>query len=241
MYVLPVPAGPTAHQPTPAEKAAPSSSAPAAPSAGGSRRKSKLRADDGRLVRGRKSRARIREAARQLFRERGFDAATLRAIAERAGMGASSIYRHVQSKEELLIEELTELQEEAWRRFRAEDVRSDSTRDRVRRFLDAQHELWRPSIRRIQAQTQQGRGNTKESVKVTLDLVFFADNTTAASENYEAFRTAISNQPWLAAMPLKGTTPLDNDKGVEVSGLSISVDVSQFYAKQHEAALLGSK
>ena len=112
-----------------------------APAAGAAKRKAKLRTDDGRLVRGRKSRARIREAARQLFRERGFDAATLRAIAERAGMGASSIYRHVQSKEELLMDELSELQEEAWRRFRAEDDRSASTRDRVGRFLDAQHEL----------------------------------------------------------------------------------------------------
>jgi len=105
------------------------------------RSKSKLRDDDGRLVRGRKSRARIRQAARELFRERGFDAATLRAIAERAGMGASSIYRHVQSKEELLMDELSELQEEAWRQYRADDNRAASTRERVGRFLDAQHEL----------------------------------------------------------------------------------------------------
>jgi AcrR family transcriptional regulator len=121
------------------EKAPPVPRAGAAASGAG--RKAKLRDDDGRLVRGRKSRVRIREAARQLFRERGFDGATLRAIAERAGMGASSIYRHVQSKEELLMDELSELQEEAWRRFRAQDDRAASTRQRVGRFLDAQHEL----------------------------------------------------------------------------------------------------
>ena len=57
-----------------------------------------LRPDDGRLLRGRKSRAQIREAARALFRENGFDGATLRAIAERAGMGASSIYRHIREQ-----------------------------------------------------------------------------------------------------------------------------------------------
>ncbi len=100
-----------------------------------------LRADDGRLLRGRRSRARIRDAARELFRERGFDGATLRAIGERAGMGASSIYRHVRSKEELLIEELASLQEEAWRRFRLTDDRELCARERVGRFLDAQHEL----------------------------------------------------------------------------------------------------
>ena len=63
------------------------------------------------------------------------------AIAERAGMGASSIYRHVQSKEELLIDELAEMQEEAWTRFRARDDRNRPTAARLRDFLDAQHEL----------------------------------------------------------------------------------------------------
>jgi AcrR family transcriptional regulator len=101
----------------------------------------RLRADDGRLVRGRRSRERIREAARALFRERGFDATTLRAIAERAGMGASSIYRHIRSKEELLVEELAELQERAWVRFRALGSQGATPRERVRRFLDMEHEL----------------------------------------------------------------------------------------------------
>jgi AcrR family transcriptional regulator len=101
----------------------------------------RLRDDDGRLLRGERSRGRIRAAAQELFRERGFDGATLRAIAERAGMGASSIYRHVRSKEELLIQELADLQEEAWTRFRLGDSRREATRQRVRRFFLAQHEL----------------------------------------------------------------------------------------------------
>jgi AcrR family transcriptional regulator len=104
-------------------------------------RHSALRPDDGRLVRGRRSRARIREAARALFVERGFDRATLREIAARAGMAASSIYRHVESKEELLVQELADLQEEAWARFRLADRRGDAARERVRRFFDAQHDL----------------------------------------------------------------------------------------------------
>ncbi len=84
-------------------------STPSAPSA----TKRSLRPDDGRLQRGRRARARIREAARVLFREKGFDQATLREIATHAGMGVSSLYRHIQSKEELLIVELVELQEQA--------------------------------------------------------------------------------------------------------------------------------
>ncbi len=110
-----------------------------------------LRPDDGRLARGRRSRARIREAALGLFREKGFDGATLRAIAARAGMGASSIYRHVRSKEELLVEELAARQEEAWTRFREADERRAPTRERLRRFLDAQHALLaeEPDLTRI--------------------------------------------------------------------------------------------
>ncbi len=100
-----------------------------------------LRADDGRLARGRRSRARIRAAARALFDERGFDRATLREIAARAGMGASSIYRHVQSKEELLVQELADLQEEAWTRFRLADRRAAPARERIGRLFDAQHDL----------------------------------------------------------------------------------------------------
>jgi AcrR family transcriptional regulator len=100
-----------------------------------------LRPDDGRLVRGRRSRAQIRAAAQELFRERGFDKTTLRAIAERAGMGASSIYRHIQSKEELLVDELAELQEKAWRKVRSKENRALTARDRVRKFLDTQHVL----------------------------------------------------------------------------------------------------
>ena len=100
-----------------------------------------LRPDDGRLARGRASRARILAAARELFRERSFDGATLRAIAARAGMGASSLYRHIRSKEELLVEDLAARQEEAWRRFRAEDARSRLARERLLAFFDHQHRL----------------------------------------------------------------------------------------------------
>ena len=73
-----------------------------------------LREDDGRLVRGRKSRARIREAALSLFSEKGFDGATLRAIAARAGLGASWISRHVRCTQEAPIDELAGLQEVDW-------------------------------------------------------------------------------------------------------------------------------
>lgn len=133
-----------------------------------------LRQDDGRLERGRRSRARIRQAARELFAEKGFDGATLRAIAERAGMGASSLYRHIQSKEELLIEELERLQEEAWKRFRLADDRSAPTRDRIHAFLAVQHELLvaDPDFTRIAL-----RAATRPDIRVAKRVLALNDRT----------------------------------------------------------------
>ena len=136
--------------------------------------KSKLRKDDGRLVRGRKSRARIREAALSLFRERGFDGATLRAIAERAGMGASSIYRHVQSKEELLIDELSQMQEEAWSRFRVADDRNRPPAERLLDFFDVQHELL---VENRDLTTIALRATTKTEARVAKRVLQLYDRT----------------------------------------------------------------
>ena len=99
------------------------------------------RPDDGRTVRGRRSRTKIHAAARALFHEQGFDKTTLREIAARAGMGASSIYRHIRSKEELLVDELGELQQRAWQRLRSGPARALPSRERLRRFLDSEHAL----------------------------------------------------------------------------------------------------
>lgn len=137
-------------------------------------RRTKLRADDGRLVRGRKSRDRIRAAATGLFRERGFDGATLREIAKRAGMGASSIYRHVGSKEELLVDELARLQEDTWLQFRKQDDRNAATRDRVHRFLVTQHELF---VADRDFTTIAMRAISKTEERVARDVLLLHDRT----------------------------------------------------------------
>jgi AcrR family transcriptional regulator len=48
------------------------------------------------------TRARILEAALDLFRERGYEAATMRAIAERAGVSLGNAYYYFRSKEHLI-------------------------------------------------------------------------------------------------------------------------------------------
>jgi AcrR family transcriptional regulator len=54
--------------------------------------------------RGETSRAVILEAALDLFQERGYEATTMRAIAERAGVSLGSSYHYFPSKEHLVLE-----------------------------------------------------------------------------------------------------------------------------------------
>ena len=51
----------------------------------------------------------IVDATLELLAERGFQAATIEAIAERAGVGRNTIYRRWPSKEELIVDALQEL------------------------------------------------------------------------------------------------------------------------------------
>jgi AcrR family transcriptional regulator len=57
-----------------------------------------------RTARAGQTRAAITEAALALFRERGYEAATMRAIAQRAGVSTGNAYYYFSSKEELIQE-----------------------------------------------------------------------------------------------------------------------------------------
>jgi AcrR family transcriptional regulator len=57
-----------------------------------------------KTARGEHSRAAIFEAALDLFQEKGYEATTMRAIAERAGVSLGSSYHYFASKEHLVLE-----------------------------------------------------------------------------------------------------------------------------------------
>src|SRR6266571_2183427 len=61
-------------------------------------------AEGARTARAEQTRAAITEAALALFTERGYEAATMRAIAERAGVSTGNAYYYFSSKEELIQE-----------------------------------------------------------------------------------------------------------------------------------------
>ncbi|HEX9033810.1 MAG TPA: TetR family transcriptional regulator [Streptosporangiaceae bacterium] len=60
--------------------------------------------DTARTPRAEQTRAAITEAALALFREHGYEAATMRAIAQRAGVSTGNAYYYFRSKEELIQE-----------------------------------------------------------------------------------------------------------------------------------------
>jgi TetR/AcrR family transcriptional regulator, cholesterol catabolism regulator len=57
-----------------------------------------------RAITATETRASIRQAALEVFRENGYQSTTVRAIADRAGITLSTLYTHIESKEKLFRE-----------------------------------------------------------------------------------------------------------------------------------------
>lgn len=72
------------------------------------------------------TRARVLEAARTLFAEVGYDKATIRAIAERAGVSSGSVFTTFANKAELLMEVLQEKYQELVARLEVQMNQADT-------------------------------------------------------------------------------------------------------------------
>lgn len=81
------------------------------------------------------NRERILEAARQAFARRGLDA-EIREIAERAGVGIGTLYRHFESREGLLAALIQQTEEDLLRRIRAA-VETEEPRAALRAMIGA--------------------------------------------------------------------------------------------------------
>lgn len=69
-----------------------------------------------------RTRRRLRDAAKELFEERGYDDVTVAEIAARAGVSPKTLFQHFGSKEELLIAELDDVHEDLVRSLRERDL-----------------------------------------------------------------------------------------------------------------------
>lgn len=84
------------------------------------------------------TRERLLLAARELIEEGGYGAASVLAIAERAGVAAGTLYRHFASKEELFVEvfrSVCEREERAMRAAAAELPRHATAQERLETVL----------------------------------------------------------------------------------------------------------
>jgi AcrR family transcriptional regulator len=101
-------------------------------------------ADAALTPRAEQTRAAIVAAALDLFRERGYDAATMRAIAERAGVSTGNAYYYFSSKEELIQEFYTRNQAEHLAACREVLAAETDLAARLRGTLRAQVEVMAP-------------------------------------------------------------------------------------------------
>jgi AcrR family transcriptional regulator len=81
------------------------------------------------------TRARIIDAAKVLFGRDGFDATTMAAIGDRAGMTAGSLYHHFASKEDLYAAVAREIDEELLDAFNAAVAAHQHLGDRLRALV----------------------------------------------------------------------------------------------------------
>jgi AcrR family transcriptional regulator len=94
-------------------------------------------------------REQIREAALNLFAERGYQGTSMEAIARRVGVRASSLYNHIDSKQQLLVEITTATMEDLIAGFE-EATRTGDPVSKLRRAMEAHvryHALHQPDVR----------------------------------------------------------------------------------------------
>ncbi|MFT4541597.1 MAG: Tfp pilus assembly PilM family ATPase [Planctomycetota bacterium] len=96
---------------------------------------------------------------------------------------------------------------------------------------------WRPSLRDLQSVFQKATGTKKsDRVEVTLSAVFFAIDTVVATEHTEAFRAKLVAQPWCLDVKPFTTTPTEDEGGISVEGMKVTIDVEAYHNEKTKAA-----
>lgn len=98
---------------------------------------------------------------------------------------------------------------------------------------DMSDRIGRVAIRKVMADMQPGRGSEGETVRVTLDLSFYNDSSTAATLAYETFKSELEAQPWVRGVSPEATKefPADQGAGIYTDGFAIVCDLSKVQSK----------
>jgi AcrR family transcriptional regulator len=108
-----------------------------------------------REAQARQTRARIRDAARALFAERGFDPTTIAAIAERAGVSAATVYATFESKAGIVADLLEALEHEVDMPGRVATIMEETDpRLQVRLFVASNRAMFENGVDVLRAAAQ---------------------------------------------------------------------------------------
>jgi AcrR family transcriptional regulator len=103
---------------------------------------------DGRRIRGQRTRERLLTAAVELFSSRGFEATTMKDLAEASGIQAPAIYNHFESKELILVAATTWALEDFLDRVVGRDDPSASAERRLEQLV-RRHVLYQIENERV--------------------------------------------------------------------------------------------
>lgn len=85
----------------------------------------------------------------------------------------------------------------------------------------------RLGIRRFEANYQHSVANKDDFVVVTLDADFFGENSLEATRAYNQLESQFKAQPWCLEFEGKSSKSLEGDKGIQMDGLTIHVNVDK--------------
>ncbi len=91
---------------------------------------------------------------------------------------------------------------------------------------DTRAEGARPSLRYVKASYNRGSNTRSDTVMVTLDVTFFAEDSGSGTTHFESFRRKIEAQPWHIKFDPVTTEPLENGGGISIERIKITMDVS---------------
>lgn len=85
----------------------------------------------------------------------------------------------------------------------------------------------RVGIRRLEARYEYPTSNRPDSVMVTIDADVFGPSTLDATKLYNQMENLFKTKPWCLQFEGKSNKSLEGDKGIQVDGINIQVDVSK--------------